>query len=442
MKFLRRYGLLAIPLVWLGVTLAMIDPGSLELRPDVPRGVSALFYDPTDIGAFVLRGANHSMGRQPGRVKEPPWTEPEELAEQLDAPALPYAAEYYLEYPSPTLLLFRLGFPTRCEMPSAVADCHHYGVAHFKPRTAAERSLWGQFHRAAIVHVALMTAALIGLMLVLRRGYEPGQPMGPVWLAVLPACLYFSVNRFDVVPALATALGFACLGRDRRGLSGVLFAFAALVKLYPVLFAPIILRYLGPRLGARWLAGFAIACAICLGYYWATLGWEPLIRPVQVQLARTAANDSWTIYGRLLPEALGTPEYSKVRLGILAALILLLVAFRPRDLTSALRRCLIVLSAFVAMATFWSPQWVIWFLPLVIPLAARHRWLAWVAAILDLANYIQFPIIYLLLWDQIPLGPKGDLLEGLVWTHLGAWCLFAAAMAWRELRPQLPTPMV
>jgi hypothetical protein len=107
-----------------------------------------------------------------------------------------------------------------------------------------------------------------------------------------------------------------------------------------------------------------------------------------------------------------------------------------------LRRCLIVLSAFVALATFWSPQWVIWFLPLVIPLAARHRWLAWVAAILDLANYIQFPIIYLLLWDQIPLGPKGDLLEGLVWTHLGAWCLFAAAMAWRELRPQLPTPMV
>src|SRR6185437_7110933 len=113
---------------------------------------------------------NHSMGRQPGRIKEPPWTEPEELAEQLDAPALPYAAEYYLEYPSPTLMLFGLAFPTRCEMPPAVADCHHYGVAHFKPRTEAESNLWSQFHHAAIIHVALMTAALIGLMVVLRRG--------------------------------------------------------------------------------------------------------------------------------------------------------------------------------------------------------------------------------------------------------------------------------
>ena len=245
MTRLRRNWFLAIPALWLIAILCVMRPGALETRHNVAFEFSLLFYDPADIAAFVLRGANASMGREPGRTDEPKWAEPEDVAERLDGPPLPLAEKFYLEYPSATLVLFRLGFPTPCEMPAAVADCHHFGIAHFIPRNDDERRLWSEFHTAAVIHLVLMTAALIGLILVLRRGYESGQPAGPVWLAVLPAAVYFSLNRFDILPALATALGFACLGRGRLGWSGGFLAIGVLLKVYPVLFVPIVLGISG-----------------------------------------------------------------------------------------------------------------------------------------------------------------------------------------------------
>lgn len=439
MNWIRRHELLAIPLFWLIAAIALIDPASIELRSDVPPQFSELFYEPTDMGAFVVRGANQSMGRLPGGLKEPPWTQPGELAHRLEGPPLEYTDRYYLEYPSPALFVFGLGYWSPCEMPPAVADAHYFAVAHFKPRSKAERNLWKRFHAAAIVHLAVMAAALIALLLVLQRGYEPGS-IGPVWLAVLPAAVFFSINRFDILPALATALGFACLARNRPAWSGVWFGCGVLLKLYPVLFIPMVLRFLGPKRGLRWLAGFVGICALILGEQAATLGWEPLVRPVQVQLARSAANDSSTLFGRLLPEKLGTPEFSKARLAILAASILLLAIRRPPDFTSVLRRCLIVLTVFVALATFWSPQWIVWFLPIVVPLAARHRWLIAVAAILDIAIYCQFPLLSEILWHEIPPVPRSAVMEVLVDIHVAVWAAFVLGMVWHEWRSRRSGP--
>jgi hypothetical protein len=49
---------------------------------------------------------------------------------------------------------------------------------------------------------------------------------------------------------------------------------------------------------------------------------------------------------------------------------------------------------FVSLPAFFSPQWLLWLAPLVIPLAAGDRRLAWTFAALDVLSYLIFPIAY------------------------------------------------
>ena len=426
----------AVPILWLIALLSVMQPGTLNIRHNVAFEFSRLVYDPDDITAFVLRGANASMGRLPGRTEEPKQNDQKDIERALDAAPQPLAEKYYLEYPSATLVLFRLGFPTPCDMPAAVADAHQFGIARFLPRNEAESHIWSKFQFAAIVHVVLMTLALLALLVVLRRGYEPsqaGMPGPPIWLAVLPAAVFFSLNRFDIVPALATALAFACLGRKRDAWSGAFLALGVLLKLYPVLFVPIVLRHLGPARGAKWLAGFTATILLGIGLSTAILGWEPTVRPILVQLARPLEEKSWTLYGRVLPVELA--HSSTARLAILGAVGLALLINRPPDLSSVLRRCSIILLVFISLAVFWSPQWVVWFLPMLVPLAARHRWIVPLAVLLDLLNYFQFPVLFWILWNHFEANSLKPLTEVLIFVRAGLWLGLACGLSWRELRP-------
>jgi hypothetical protein len=435
---LRRYWPAVVPVVWAAAVLALMQPGALAGREEVPFAARWLVYDPTDFGAFVLRGANAATGRLPGRADEPPWAEPPELAARLAGPPLAYSERYYLEYPTAALVVFRLGFPTRPDVPAAVADSHHYAVAHFAPRTDAERKLWADFHAAAVVYVLVMAAGLVGLILVLARGYEPGRPPGPVWLAVLPGAVYFGLNRFDVLPALATALGFACLGRDRRAWAGAWMAVGVLLKVYPVVFVPVVLRYLGPARGGRWLAGFALTLLAGFGLSVAAVGWEGTVAPIRVQLSRPL-EIRWTFYGRLLPVELG--HAGAARLAILAAVVLAASATRPADLGAVLRRCALILAAFAVLAVFWSPQWVLWFLPLLVPLAERDRRVLVCAVGLDLVNYFSFPILFWLLAGPLTPAAWEGLMAATVYARAAIWVALAAALlrqGWAARHPDNP----
>jgi hypothetical protein len=424
----RRLWPLAVPAVWAAAVLAVMQPGAIAGREEVPFAVRWLVYDPTDFGAFVLRGANAAMGRLPGRTDEPARESPAELAARLAGPQSPYADRYYLEYPSAALVVFRLGFPTRAEVPAAIADAEHYAVAHFVPRTDAERHLWARFHTAASTYVLVMAAGLVGLMVVLARGYEPGHLPGPVWLAALPGAVFFALNRFDVLPALATALSFACLGRGRRAWGGAWLAAGVLLKVYPVVFAPVILRHLGPGRAAAWLAGFAGTLLAGVGLSWAALGWDATAGPVLVQLARPP-EFGWTFYGFLLPTSMA--HHGSIRLAIIAAVVLTAAATRPPDLDSVLRRCALVLVVFAVLAVFWSPQWLLWFLPLLVPLAGRDRLVLAAAVGLDLANYLSFPVLFWVLSGALD-PPAWEALVGVtVYARAGLWALLAAAL----LRP-------
>ncbi|MFO0849717.1 MAG: glycosyltransferase family 87 protein [Gemmataceae bacterium] len=422
---------LLVPVVWAAAVLAVIRPDAVTARGETPFVLKWLLYDESDLTAFAVRGANLAMGRLPGRPDEPAWRDPPDLLAALDDPPAVYSDRFYLEYPVPVAWLFRLAFVGKdVSLPPVLADGHHTATGWHAPRTDAERAVWTQLGNAVRVYVVLFAAATVALMLVLRAGYGPGLSPGPaLWLTALPGAVYFGLHRFDVLPALATAVGFALLGRGRVFWAGFACGVGAVLKVYPVLFAPVVVRHLGWKRGAAWAGGFAAAVGLGAVVSVLSTDWAGAVTPIRLQFGREPELTNWVLYGRLLPTWLA---YSSAgRLAILGAVLLGVVWNRPADLAAVLRRCGLVLVVFVNLAVFWSPQWVVWFLPLVVPLAGADRRLRWPAAAVDVLNYLSFPVMFWIGWNTLPDGVKVYCVEGLILVRTAAW----GWLAWRLLRP-------
>src|SRR5262249_40161761 len=85
------------------------------------------------------------------------------------------------------------------------------------------------------------------------------------------------------------------------------------------------------------------------------------------------------------------------RLGALGVTATALLYTPIPDLTSLLRRSAVLLLVFVSLAVFFSPQWIVWFVPLLAPLVRTDRRLARSVISLDLIMYLTFPIWFWML---------------------------------------------
>ena len=175
------------------------------------------------------------------------------------------------------------------------------------------------------------------------------------------------------------------------------------------------------------LLGFAGTLAVLAGASVWAVGVEGSLAPIRVQIDRPPELLGWGLYGRLLPTALA---YSSAgRLGLLAAVVLACVVTRPAGLPSALRRCGLILLVFTQLAVFWSPQWLVWFLPLVVPLAAAERRTGWAAVAVDVTNYLSFPVLFHLGWAALPVAARQPTAEVLIGVRTLAW----GWLGWRLL---------
>ena len=115
--------------------------------------------------------------------------------------------------------------------------------------------------------------------------------------------------------------------------------------------------------------------------------------PYRYQMARTWTM-TMTIYNVLLPDALGmdTPLGRGFRLGCTVGTVALLTLPRMPDLASLLRRCAVVLIVVQSIQVFYSPQFIIWLLPFLLPLTSRHPPLFWLLALLDVLTIMTFPL--------------------------------------------------
>jgi hypothetical protein len=204
---------------------------------------------------------------------------------------------------------------------------------------------------------------------------------------------------------------------------------ATALKIYPALLVPLVFLYLGPlrRPAWNWLAAFGVAMAVCYVPPVVLSGWQAVWQPLQLQLNRPPMG--LTAYGHLLPRALEENDLAGklFRLGTVGLVVLLLACSRPPDLTSLLRRGAIAVIVFIALAVFYSPQWIVWLLPLLVPLARQQRIVIWLIVALDLVTFATFPMGSFTLPGAVVLYPRFAILAALI-----------GVLAWAEWRRPAP----
>ena len=416
-------------------------------QPDYAPWLYRSLWDDYDTTSWAFRGLNAARGRMPGAHDPPERIFEPEFGESLHAPDQQLKPRYHLEFPSGALLFFRLGWIGQSGLdsyPPAILDGDYNAFVEHAPVGDQERRWWEQFRRVDQVYMVLVLCLGLGLAAVLRWGYEPGGRLSSSGLLLLlPASLYFTLNRFDMLPALLTALSLACLGRRKTAASAVFLAAAAAVKLYPILLAPLVLRWLLPdwRRAAVWAGCFAAAGAAFLLPPLLMYGWPGVWEPLRFQLSRSPEN--FTAYGPLLPLSLSENDLASraFRLGTLALTAIAVCWTRPADLAGVLRRGAIVLIVFIALSVWFSPQWLLWLAPLCLPLARRNWPLVALLVALDLVTYFTFPS-YSPLWGPADAGG----IAHAVYARFAVFAALIALLAWQEWRkwPQaeaVRTPM-
>jgi hypothetical protein len=427
---LLRWLPFVLPPVALAIIVWLQPEDHMGPYPDRAPWLGKLVYDDWDWSACVLRGLNASMGRKAGLIEKRGLEEPEFCA-ALDDPSLTLAERYYLEYPLADTWFFRLPYLIHpVHAPVALCDGQYGNVIFHRPRNDAERDLWRTFRRIAQEYAACMVICLLLLMAVVGVGYEPGGKLsGPVWLLVLPGALYFALNRFDVLPAMLTAFSLACLGRRWLIASAFLLAAATMVKVYPVLLAPLVFRYLcnDRRAALTWATAYVFAVAAILLASLLATDWQSVLGPYQVQLSRDPMGP--TIYDYVLPMRLAKNDAlgRGFRFGTLALVMVVLSLTRPPDLASVLRRGAVVVIVFANLSVFYSPQWMLWFTPMLVPLAGRHRSVLILTIALDIVTYLTFPVA-MLHWGWEEFGGA---------LGVTCFCVLTAllvALVWPEIR--------
>ena len=281
-----------------------------------------------------------------------------------------------------------------------------------------------------LLMAACLALAVIGVLLIAGRGAALLTALAPLALGSVV------VSRFDLWPAALTVLALAAALRGRRTLSAVLIGTAFAAKLWPVLLVPLVAVWIarseGGRAAGRWLAVAAGTAAV---WFFPFVVLSPggvahsfhtqLARPLQLEsLGAAVLLASHHVAGTTLHIASSFGSQNVTGPGAHAAalatsvagllfLAALYVAFArgESDADDLLRYSAAVVAVAIAFGKVFSPQFLIWLIPLV-PLVRGRRGL-WSTALFFAAlvlTQLWFPRHYWALANDLAPAQSWELL--------------------------------
>jgi hypothetical protein len=257
--------------------------------------------------------------------------------------------------------------------------------------------------------------------LLLARGFKHGQR----WHRLLPLALfcltvpfirYFYLQRYDIFPAVLTVVALCFFGRNWFGWCGAVLAVAGGMKLYPALLGPVLwMVAVRQGKGRRFAlgAGLALLPLAVLSFFlpwWRFLAFHGE-RGLQVEslyasavwlahlLGGTEAQwvfvKAWTEVQGPLAEAL-VPWAKVLMAGATLGAVgyACWVATRVRDwsLPRLARLALVPLLPFVAFNIVFSPQYMIWLLPLAcLGILEGRKWPMFFIALATAVVPVRYP---------------------------------------------------
>jgi uncharacterized membrane protein len=297
---------------------------------------------------------------------------------------VPYR-DFFMEYPPGALAVF---------LPPAAATSAHYNAA-FKALMAL----------CGVASLVLVAVVLVRLRASVARVWMVALLVALSPLAVGPV----SLNTYDAWPALLTVGALAALLSGRDLLAFVLLALAFAAKVYPVVLLPPALVWTWRLFGrGRALRGLAAFCAVALavaipflvlaahgllesfrsqgarGLQIESLGAQALVAAdhfgwyTATVAHRTRGAVSYDLRGSL-PRALGALG-SLLQLAAVACVAWLYA--RKRDEGARLVAAFAAsVAGFLAFTRFFSPQYLVWLIPLVPLVDSAEGWVLLAAAL-------------------------------------------------------------
>ena len=260
------------------------------------------------------------------------------------------------------------------------------------------------------VTVVLLALCAVAAVLATARAAGPGRRWQALLVALSPALILNAFVNWDLIAMALTALGIAAWAARRGVWAGVLLGLAVATKFYPLVVLGALLLLC---LRAGRLREFAKTFAA------AALAWLAVNLPVMIValpgwatfyvFSRDRGADWGSVW--YMFEYFNLPRLGNYQLSVLnemsaAALVVAVAAIALLALAAPRRPrlpqlCFLLLAAFLMTNKVWSPQYVIWLVPLAV--LARPR--LWPYLLWQLAEVGYFLAIWAYLIFQARLGP-------------------------------------
>jgi hypothetical protein len=216
-----------------------------------------------------------------------------------------------------------------------------------------------------------------------------------VWLG--PSPIYFALLRFDVYPAVATLMSLFAIRRTAYIEGAVWLGLAAALKGYALWMLPAHCMYMVSQRGFSWaikvgaLGVAPIILSLLITFIFA--GQEGMIAPFTFQALRTLNGESTYDAFNYLFNLSAIPDGSEVRWvaqSLQVGCALAAAAMRPRSFDDLIDAFLLAILGFISFSVFYSPQYVLWLLPLVS--FSESRVMVISAIVLSWLTFLYFPI--------------------------------------------------
>jgi hypothetical protein len=212
-------------------------------------------------------------------------------------------------------------------------------------------------------------------------------------LMLLPASLYFSYNRYDILPAFLSILSIWLLSKERYKSSAFFLALGVLTKWYLILLFPIFLKTYHSRhkkinfgmIYVFCLTGIAVALPTLLSG-----GIGGFLIPYRFHMARGLNKES-LFY--LVKSLLGSDAWFAVFFVLQFSVLPFVMISKIDSLRKVVNWSALSILVFMLFAKFYSPQWILWAMPFLI-MRAKKRQDVLLIIIFDLVTYLYFPVIY------------------------------------------------
>jgi uncharacterized membrane protein len=232
------------------------------------------------------------------------------------------------------------------------------------------------------VTVVLLAVCAVAGVLATARAAGPGRRAQALAVALSPALILSAFVNWDLIALALTALGIAAWAARRGVWAGVLLGLGVAAKFYPlVVFGPLLLLCLRTGQLREFAKTFAAAAGAWLAVDLPVMIIAPSGWATFYVFSKNRSADwgsIWYLFEHFNVPVLGDAQLSVLNWMSAAFLVAACAAIAVLALAAPRRPrlpqlCFLVLAAFLMTNKVWSPQYIIWLVPLAV-LARPRLW--------------------------------------------------------------------